>query len=382
MTTTASASKRELEILNAIAEELNRSADVERALHRTLDLVTRLLGLDAGWIWLIDSRSGRYYVAAAKNLPPYLREPVRMAGTRCWCISEMEDDTLTARNIDVVECSRLRPAVRAEQTRLTRGIAHHATVPLYFQDQKLGILNLTAKRLRRLNRHELRLLSTIAYQIGIAIERARLAEDRARLARDEERMRIARELHDTLAQDLTALTLQIETGLEALSADAPRARERMERALATAQQSLEVARHAIGDLRARHPHDASFAEMLTATVRDFTSTSGVRAKFDLNEVTLARRAERELLAIVREALSNIERHSHAEEIELSVKRRGKSIELLLRDDGRGFDPRRIGTSHHGIEGMRERAEIAGGRLSIKSDSTGTTLRVTVPREEA
>ncbi|MEO8218199.1 MAG: GAF domain-containing protein, partial [Acidobacteriota bacterium] len=139
---------RELEIVGAIAEALNSAYDVRQALDKTLSLVTSLLGFETGWVWLIDPDSGRFYIAAVHNLPPYLQEPVRMTGASCWCIEEFRRGGLTAQNIDIIECSRLRPAVKAQQTDLTRGLAHHATIPLYFQGKALGIMNVTAQDLR------------------------------------------------------------------------------------------------------------------------------------------------------------------------------------------------------------------------------------------
>src|SRR5207249_9299306 len=101
-----------------------------------------------------------------------------------------------------------------------------------------------------LTREELRLLSTIAYQTGIAVERARLAEESTRLARAEERTRLAREIHDTLAQALTAIGLHIEGALPHLDSNPRRARERLERALGMAREGLEEARRSVLDLRA------------------------------------------------------------------------------------------------------------------------------------
>lgn len=126
-------SRRELEIVGAIAAALNSSPTVQQALERTLQLVTDLLGLQTGWVWLVDSETEHIYSAAAQNLPPYLQEPVRMTGGWCWCIEQFRNGSLTPSNVDVMECTRLRPAVRARQTDLTRNIAHHASVPLSFQ---------------------------------------------------------------------------------------------------------------------------------------------------------------------------------------------------------------------------------------------------------
>src|SRR5919204_1839751 len=203
--------ERELAILNAVSEALNSSPDVRQALERTLALVAELLGLRTGWVWLLDHETHHFYDAAERELPPYLQERVRMAGRRsCWCIDDFRSGELTPTNIDVMECSRLQPAFRGKSAAMTAGLRYHASIPLYFQDKPLGIMNVTGPEWRKLTGEELRLLSTIANQVGIAIERARLADNATRLARAEERARIAREIHDTLAQGLTAIALNIE----------------------------------------------------------------------------------------------------------------------------------------------------------------------------
>ena len=76
---------RELATLNAIAEALNSTADVRQALERMLALVADLLGLRTGWVWLLDRETDQFYLAAARDLPPYLQEPVRMSGHWCVC---------------------------------------------------------------------------------------------------------------------------------------------------------------------------------------------------------------------------------------------------------------------------------------------------------
>src|SRR5579883_3219134 len=161
---------RDLRILAAIAEALNSAPDVQQALEQTLGMVAELLGLETGWVWLRDPETQRFYNAAARNLPPFLREPVRMTGRSCWCLDEFRAGDLTPKNIDVMECSRLRPAVRQRATELTHGLAYHASIPLYFQTTPLGVMNVTGPAWRQLTADELRVLATIAYQVGIAIE--------------------------------------------------------------------------------------------------------------------------------------------------------------------------------------------------------------------
>src|SRR5215203_4515117 len=97
---------RALHVLNAVAEALHGAPDLEQALTRTLALTAELMGLHSGWVWLEDPDSGQYYSAASLNLPPYLQQPVRMAGGRsCWCLETFAAGKLTPKNVDVIECS-------------------------------------------------------------------------------------------------------------------------------------------------------------------------------------------------------------------------------------------------------------------------------------
>jgi two-component system NarL family sensor kinase len=369
-------------------------------LERTLTLVASLLGLRTGWVWLLDPETQQFYSAAVQNLPPYLHEPVRMTGHSCWCIEEFNAGELTPKNIDVIECSRLRPAVKKKAVHLTHGLRYHASIPLYFQKKPLGIMNLTGPSWRRLSAGELRLLSTIAYQVGIAIERARLAEESARLARTEERARIAREIHDTLAQGLTAIALHLEGALAQMEGSPQRARERLERALEVSRESLEEARQSVLDLRAVPLAGKPLAEALTALGRRFTSETGVRvhvrteaggprrpaAAFD----ALPEPVEAELLRIAQEALTNVRKHAGAEEVQITLGRTGHRVLLTIQDDGRGFTPRApsggrpgLGWRHGvGILGMRERARLLGGSLRVASrPGRGTRIVAAIPLRE-
>ncbi|MDQ2744029.1 MAG: GAF domain-containing sensor histidine kinase [Chloroflexota bacterium] len=371
---------RELTILSAIAEALNSSSDVRQALERTLALVADLFGLRTGWVWLLDPDTDYFYSAAVHNLPPYLQEPVRMTGKPCTCIQTFQNGKLAPRNIDVLACSRLAQAVQDRNTELTEGLRYHASIPLYFRDQPLGIMNVTSPTWRRLSQDELRLLSTVAYQVGIAIDRARLAEAGTRLARAEERARIAREIHDTLAQELTAITLHLEGALNTLERDPIRARERVERALAVTRQSLEDARRSVLNLRAA-PLDTPLPEALSALGRAFTSETGVRVQVRADSLSLSWGMEGELYRIAQEALSNIRRHAQAREVEIALRGGPRSIRLSIRDDGQGFIPRAVAIGRYGILGMKERAKLLGGRMKIQSrPGEGTSLLVTVPLE--
>ena len=374
--------ERELGIINAVAEALNSSPDVRQALERTLSLVADLLGLRTGWVWLLDQDTNRFYGAAERELPPYLQERIRMAGRRrCWCIDDFRDGELTPTNIDVIECSRLQPAFRSESSALAAGLRYHASIPLYFQDKPLGIMNVTGPEWRKLTSDELQLLSTIGYQVGIAIERARLAENATRLARAEERTRIAREIHDTLAQGLTAIALNIEGAMHRLETRPDQARERLERALAMARENLEEARRSVLDLRTTSRLEGKpLAEALAGVARSFTSDTGVPVHVQATNIgRLPLRVESELFRIAQEALTNVRKHARARKVEIALRRRGSKLTLSVWDDGRGFSTRVRRPESHGLVGMRERAKLLGGRLHVSSaPGKGTRVVATVP----
>lgn len=143
---------RALRVLKEVAEALNSATTEQRATGEALSRMADLLGVETGWVWLRDPASDRFYNAAVQSLPPYLQEPVRMTGRSCWCLELFRKGQLTARNIDVVECSRLAPAVTSHETASTHGLRCHASVPLYAGDRPLGVMNLAMRGWRRLTR--------------------------------------------------------------------------------------------------------------------------------------------------------------------------------------------------------------------------------------
>ena len=199
----------ELSVLNAIARELNRSVDLGETLEFTLSQVAELLDLRTGWVWLISEESSEPYLAASQSLPPALaNDPRRMDGSGyCYCLDTYKRGDLEgAANVNVLTCSRLYGLVDG-----TDGLRYHASIPLYAQDKKLGVMNVASPDWRSLSPEDLQLLYTVGDLLSIAVERARLFARSTRLGAVEERNRLAREIHDTLAQGLTATALQLES---------------------------------------------------------------------------------------------------------------------------------------------------------------------------
>ena len=370
---------RALRVLKEMAEALNSAATEQRAAGEALTRMADLLGVETGWVWLRDPDSDRFYSAAVQSLPPYLQQPVRMTGRSCWCLELFRRGRLTARNIDVVECSRLAPALKSPEAAETQGLRCHASVPLYAGDRPLGVMNLAMRGWRRLTRQELDLLATIADQVGVAIERARLGEQSVQRARADERARIAREVHDTLAQRFTAVALQIESALSRLEPDDDAAAS-LVRALDVARRGVDEARRSVTTLRASPLENRPLGEALGGLCRQFTADTGVRIQVDIADVgPLPADVEFELFRIASEALTNIHKHAGAREASLRLDLGRGRVRLTVADAGLGFRARGARGRGFGLRGIGDRARLVGGRATVRSaPGRGTSVTVTVP----
>jgi NarL family two-component system sensor histidine kinase YdfH len=211
---------------------------------------------------------------------------------------------------------------------------------------------------------------------------AKLAANAARiesLTLQNERQRMARELHDTLAQGLSGLVLQLEAVRAHLaSRRVDRASAIVDQALARARGTLGESRAAIDDLRTRR---ADLAESVRGRVDRFTQATGIvcELKLSLQENQLSEETTDHALGILSEALANITRHAQATEVSIQFRVQADKLELDVRDNGKGFDvDSQTGAGHYGLLGMRERARLTGGRLTVESNAQhGTRVRFLV-----
>jgi two-component system NarL family sensor kinase len=372
--------RRDLALVNALAHRLSHPLDVERVLDSALETLAELLQLDTGWAWLWSESTATAHLAAKRNLPPGLvKHPELMEGD-CYCLTTYAaGDLRGAANVNVVGCSRLARLVSD-----SRQLRCHASVPLYVDDRRLGILNVASADWRELTTDELNLLSTVGALVSLAIERTRLAERGATLAAAEERNRIARDIHDTIAQSLAAITMQLESADAFLETpNPPRATETVRRALALTRAALDEARRSVMDLRSTPLAGRGLIAALRALAGELAESTGVRVPVTIEEVgthdALPSAIEVGVYRIVREALTNVARHAKATSAVVRVERRGARLHVQVVDDGVGFDVSRVPPDRFGLLGASERARLLGGELVVSSGpGGGTTLDVDVP----
>ena len=216
--------------------------------------------------------------------------------------------------------------------------------------------------------------------------RAELAalSSRALDAQEEERRRIARELHDETAQELTALLVRIR--LAADGSREPATRERLAELRGTAARVLDGVRRLARELRPTILDDLGLVEAVRAHAHDLSTRGLVRITVDATGCDDRMDPTRELVLyrVIQEALSNAVKHAEARSIEVSLSRNGATIVATVSDNGRGFDPATVVVPSPtgqglGLLGMRERLTLVGGKLELDArPGSGTTVRASVP----
>jgi two-component system, NarL family, sensor kinase len=376
----ATGREHDLEILNALARELSHSLDLEHVMETALQTVAELLGLDTGWVWLLDDNTGEPKLGATRNLPPGLIEHADLMLGECYCLTTYQSGDLRgAANVNVVWCTRLGKLRDG-----SNDLRYHASIPLYADQRRLGVLNVASRDWRALSETDLNLLYTIGALVSLAVERTRLADRGARLAAVEERNRIARDLHDTLAQSLAAIALHLESA-HALAerGDAGRTVDTIDRTLRLTRAALDDARRSVLELRAPPLEGRGLLEAIRSASRELRDRDGRPIDVSLQGIegtdALPAAVETGLFHIAREALTNVARHAGTGSASVLLERDADRVELRIMDEGVGFELGAVPPDRYGLVGMSERARLLGGELQVASEmGKGTTIVVDVP----
>jgi len=224
--------------------------------------------------------------------------------------------------------------------------------------------------------------------IGVATDVAdrKQAEEAMRdLAVIEERNRMAREIHDTLAQGFTGIVLQLEAAEQALEERPAEVPEHLGRAKNLARESLQEARRSVWDLLPRALEQRPLEAALHEHVRLFAAAGREKASFSLSgdRRDLPSNVQAALLRICQESLTNIRRHARATVVRVDLTFYPEAVCLRIEDNGTGFDFEAVKTlgseSGFGLAGMEERARLIGGTLAVRSrEGEGTSLEVQIP----
>jgi signal transduction histidine kinase len=265
------------------------------------------------------------------------------------------------------------------------GIRAGLYVPLLVRDHAIGVLAAHDKESHdgRFGDDDVRLAEQFTARAAIAVDLSeRVARDSLRrvvAGQELERRRLARELHDETGQALTSILLGLKGVEEAKDAEtlAEAARNLRELVVATLQ---DVRRLAV-ELRPKALDDFGLVPALERLVETFAEGTGIEVQLEarLGEERLPGEIETTLYRLIQEALTNVVKHAHATTVSILLVRRDGKVTGIVEDDGRGFDPAAARADGLGLVGMRERAGLVAGRLTIEAAAgAGTTIAVEVP----
>jgi len=263
------------------------------------------------------------------------------------------------------------------------GQAQHIEVPPGFDEvTRLGKAFASLLGTLQNERGELAALSADLERRVIARTREveRLAKETRYAAVVRERLKIARDLHDTLAHSMMAMLAEIRLLRKLFVVNPAAMPEELTRAEQVAHEGLNEARASITRMRFNAVRDVGLGAALTEALKNFADRTGVQVEsdFEPDAAGFAEEPAETVFRIAEEALRNVERHARASRIRVALRDLGGgSLELTIEDDGVGFDSHAAHAGHFGIVGMREQAQLIGAALSLRSvQNEGTTLRFT------
>jgi signal transduction histidine kinase len=279
------------------------------------------------------------------------------------------------------------PSVYGEAMQKMRaaGVVASLAVPLFVEGRVTGFLNIRFTRLREFSHEELALTQALAHQAMLALQLLRLARQSRDAAVEAERNRIARDIHDTLAQGFTGVIIQLEAARRAMKRSAlDKARERVGRAQDLARLGLGEARRSVLALRPGSLEGLPLRSALEDLFTRMTFGSGLRANVEVlgAEPPLAQEWKEVLLRVAQESLTNTIKHADARTFKATLTELLDETHLDLVDDGSGFDPDQ---EHEGfgLVGMKERVDHMGGKFLLSSaKGNGTRIHITLRKPAA
>jgi len=371
---------RELALLYDSASFLQRPQSVEAMCDGFLKRISRYFGVDGGSVRVLDDRHGNLHMVVHHGLSAAL-----VGSEQCMKVGDCLCGEAVAKKIAVVH--DLRKAESSHELQCRReGFSTVSVFHICAHEQHLGFFNLHFRTPKNFSDKELALLETLGQLLGIAIANMRLVSREREMAISEERNLVAQGLHDSIAQGLTFMNIQLQMLEDSLRCGKiDEVAEIVPALRAGVQESYEDVRELLLNFRSRLSEDDLVAS-LTATIEKFRRQTGIQVNFssDGDGPPFSREQQLQVLFIVQEALSNIRKHSMAKQVDIRLDDR-QDFMLTIRDDGIGFDAQTLlqkGDNHVGINIMRERAQRIHAALDLNSATgKGTTVSLSLSQEQ-
>jgi PAS domain S-box-containing protein len=374
-------------------EVMMRSLDVlatEAAPEKFIGEIVRTIGQQLHairvWLWLRnqqdDSLDLHLLIENDKHVPPDPEHPF-VKDPHAWRegVAFIREMLLRKRPVvcnDVDHDSRISPEFHKYVTK--RGWKRFMTVPMFVSGELRGFIGIQHADKGTYRDEEIELAQALAHHVMLAVHGAELAEQRRHAVILEERTRMARDIHDTLAQGFTGVIVQLDTAVEALRDEEPEATaNHIGRARELARESLSEARRSVHALRPQALERAELADALKAIITNTTAGTSLHSDFELNgePCKLQPAVEENLLHIGQEALTNALKHACATRFHARLSFDADAVRLELCDNGQGFVVDSVNGRGVGLIGMKERAQQIGATLAVTSKPGQGTAIVAV-----
>lgn len=364
---------RKLSALYDVMTLAAEPAELREILDKSLARVLTAVQSQAGMIQLLDSSSEFLHLAVHQNLPVAVARALQITAAQSYLSGKLVRDWTPLVLKDVANNPEAHPVMAQS------GLHAYAGLQMNAKGRVVGVLSVFRTRKRPFVHEDIALLDSVADQIGTAIENARLRKENEQLLVLEERNRLARELHDAVTQSLYSITLFAEANRRfAADENFAMCAEYATRLGDTAQQALREMRLLVHNLRPSILEQAGLIRAIQQRLDGVERRTGIQASLQAHDhLNIPAHVEEALYHITQEALNNALKHAVAGEVTVSIAQNENWVQLCIADNGRGFDIVHSDDSGGlGLISMRERVELLGGSLKIKTAVTqGTVITV-------
>ena len=367
----------ELEALYRAEERMHRHLHLDQVLQTLVDVAVDMLRADKSSVLVWDEEREKFVMRVARGFSPEAMAELSFArgeGVIGYVASSGEPVIVE----DVLADPR-REGERAEILQATdaEGIRSLMQLPLKIDSDVFGIFNVSFTEPHAFTNDERRLFLTLTQRAALAIENAQLYERAQELAVVEERQRLARDLHDAVTQTLFSASLISEVLPRIWEKDPDYGRGRLEVLRELTRGALAEMRTLLIELRPAAIAEADMIDLLRQLADSIISRARVPVTVEVEgDCALPSEVKVALYRITQEALNNVVKHSEASQATISLNCEAAGAEMIVSDDGRGFDIKSVSPDHLGLGIMRERAEAIGADLQVESQvDRGTQVKV-------
>jgi PAS domain S-box-containing protein len=376
----------QVEALAQSLDVLATAPEPQKFIGQMLTTIGRLLSAQNVSLWLFEQSTESLVLRlSADETRPAVPDPPHplTKDPLFWKQNALLQELLFTAGPVVCEDLETDPRVSPEwRAYLKRdGTKRFLAVPILVGGEVRGLIGIRHADYAPYRPEQIELTQALAHQVMLANQLNELAEQGQRAAVLEERNRMARDIHDTLAQGFTGVIVQLEAAEDAISCGyRTEADNHLHRAGGLARQSLSEARRSVHALRPLALQEHNFWDALKGTIKNTTAGTALHIKFETQGrlPSLPQPWQENLLHIGQEALTNTLKYAHAANFKTRLSYKAKELRLELRDDGDGF---KVKDRHDGVGlvGMRERVQQMGGELEIISArGKGTKITVLLP----